>query len=69
MLRSRLQRRLFGSLRYYLPFINMDVVYDNGRLLEELGESTPKVRPLADYLPDLLRLIRGKAALREAFAP
>jgi nucleoside-diphosphate-sugar epimerase len=69
MLRTRMQRRLFGALRYYLPFINMDVVYDNSRLREELGESMPKVRPLAEYLPDLLGLIRGKAAIREAAAP
>ena len=46
----------------------MDVVFDDARLRADLGE-TPAVRPVGDYLPDLLKLIRPKAALREAALP
>ena len=67
--RSEMQRWLFRSLRYYLPFMNMDVVYDDSRLREELGDETPEVRPPQEYLPDLLALIRPQAALREAALP
>jgi thioester reductase-like protein len=67
-IRTPLQRQLFVSLRYYLPFFNMDVVFDDARLRADLGE-TPLVRPVSDYLPDLLKLIRPKAALREAALP
>lgn len=67
--RSPLQRRVFRSLRHYLPFLNMDVVYDSTRLEADLGPNAPSVRPLESYLPDLLRLIRPKAALKEAVLP
>ena len=66
--RTPLQRRLFRSLRYYLPFLNMDVVFDDARLRADLGE-TLAVRPVCDYFADLLGLIRPKAALREAALP
>jgi thioester reductase-like protein len=66
--RTPLQRRLFRSLRYYLPFLNMDVVFDDARLRADLGEA-PAVRPVCDYFADLLGLIRPKAALREAALP
>ena len=66
--RTPLQRQLFLSLRYYLPFFNMDVVFDDARLRADLGE-TPAVRPVSAYLPELLKLIRPKAALREAALP
>jgi hypothetical protein len=69
MLRTRLHRRLFHSLRHYLPFLNMDVVYDDARLRGELGAATPPVRPVAEYLPDLLGLIQARAALQEAALP
>jgi nucleoside-diphosphate-sugar epimerase len=64
-----LQRRVFRALRHYLPFLNMDVVYDNARLRADLGTAYPPVRPAAEYLPELLRLIRQRAALREAALP
>ena len=68
-IRTREQRKIFGMLRPYLPFINMDVVYDNGRLAAELGEPAVKVRPLTSYLGELLALIPREAALAEALNP
>src|SRR5262249_538503 len=67
--RSPLQKRLFRSLRHYLPFLNMDVVYDDTRLQTDLGDAMPPLQSAADYLPDLVRLIRPRAALREAALP
>ena len=67
--RTPLQRRVFRSLRHYLPFLNMDVVYDDARLRADLGDAAPAVWPLDEYLPDLLRRIRPVAALREAALP
>jgi nucleoside-diphosphate-sugar epimerase len=64
-----LQRRVFRALRHYLPFLNMDVVYDDSRLRADLGAALPRVKPAAEYLPELLRLIRQRAALREAALP
>ncbi len=67
--RTAVQRRVFRSLRTYLPFFNMDVVYDDSRLRAELGAAAPLVRPVERYLPGLLRLIGTRAALREAAVP
>ncbi len=67
--RSPLQKRVFRSLRHYLPFLNMDVVFDDTRLQIELGDAAPRLPSAADYLPDLVRLIRPRAALREAAMP
>ncbi len=69
MLRTAVHRRLFLSLRHYMPFLNMDVVFDDSRLHAELGETGPTVRAPQDYLPGLLRLIRHQAALQEAAMP
>lgn len=63
------RRRLFRSLRHYLPFLNMDVVYDDARLREVAAAADLPVEPPAAYLPDLLALIRQKAALQEACLP
>jgi nucleoside-diphosphate-sugar epimerase len=67
--RSPLQKRVFRSLRHYLPFLNMDVVYDDTRLKTDLLDAVPPLESAADYLPDLVRLIRPRAALREAAMP
>jgi thioester reductase-like protein len=64
-----LQRKIYGSLRYYFPFLNMDVVYDDERLQRELGPATPVIQPLENYLIELLGLIRTQAALKEAALP
>jgi nucleoside-diphosphate-sugar epimerase len=67
--RTPLQKRVFRSLRHYLPFLNMDVVYDDTRLRTDLGDAVPPLKSAAEYLPDLVRLIRPRAALREAAMP
>jgi len=51
------RRRSFGTLRHYLPFLNMNVTYDNGRLRTALGGALPPVRPVTDYLTGLLDLL------------
>jgi hypothetical protein len=67
--RTPLQKRVFRSLRHYLPFLNMDVVFDDTRMRMDLGEAVPPLRSPVDYLPDLVGLIRPRAALREAAMP
>jgi nucleoside-diphosphate-sugar epimerase len=64
-----LQRRIFSSLRLYLPFLNMNVVFDNDRLRADLGEQMPVLQSPHDYLGELVELIGTKAALREAVLP
>lgn len=56
------RRKAFATLRYYLPFLNMDVVYDNTRLRGELGEARPPIPPLTSYLGDLLALVEREPA-------
>ncbi|MBK9120927.1 MAG: SDR family oxidoreductase [Phycisphaerales bacterium] len=56
------RRRLFASLRNYLPFLNMNVAYDNSRLRAELGERFPALPPLTSYLFELLRLMSDDPA-------
>lgn len=51
------QRKLFSTFRYYLPFLNMDVVYDNARLRTELGDQFPKVSPVTEYMGNFLNLL------------
>ncbi len=51
------RRKLFSMVKYYLPFLNMDVVYDNSRLRTELGDATPAITPITAYMGDLLNLI------------
>lgn len=56
-IRTPEQRKVFASLRSYLPFLNMNVSYDHSRLRQELGECFPVLVPLTEYLADLLKLI------------
>jgi len=51
------QRRIFAALRNYLPFLNMNVLYDNSRLRDELGADFPALPPLTAYLGELLHLM------------
>ena len=48
---------MFATLRNYLPFLNMNVLYDNSRLRQELGDAFPPLPRLSTYLGDLLTLI------------
>ena len=59
------QRKIFAMLRHYLPFLNMDVAYDNTRLMTDLGPMAPAVAPLPSYLGDLLAMIPLEAVLAE----
>lgn len=65
--KSKRQRRIFFGLRYYLPFLNMDVTYDNHRLREELGELA--IPPLTTYVGGLLKRISQRHAMQEAARP
>jgi nucleoside-diphosphate-sugar epimerase len=51
------QRKLFRILKHYVPFINMNVVYDNSRLINEFDE-LKEVAPLFDYLGLVLNQIK-----------
>ena len=66
--RSAVQRRMYRSLGHYLPFINMDVVYDDSRLRQAVGPNPP-VRPVGDYIGDLFKLIQTEEAILEAAIP
>lgn len=67
--RARHQRKLFGTFRYYLPFLNMDVVYDNARLREEIDDDGVMVPAVTEYAGDLLRLITMEEAEAESLNP
>ena len=67
--RTRHQRKLFGTFRYYLPFINMDLVYDNVRLRDEIGDSAMAVPTVTEYAGDLLRLITMEEAVEGSKDP
>ncbi|MEE9297178.1 MAG: SDR family oxidoreductase [Phycisphaerae bacterium] len=67
--RARHQRRLFGTFRYYLPFINMDIVYDNARLREEIGDDGVMVPGVTEYAGNLLRLITMEEAEAQSLNP
>lgn len=57
VIRTPHQRKIFSSLRNYLPFLNMNVLYDHGRLREELGDQFPALSPLQTYLADMLSVL------------
>jgi nucleoside-diphosphate-sugar epimerase len=59
------QRRLFSTFRYYLPFLSMDVVYDNARLRTELGNELPEITPVTQYLGHLLNLVAPENATQK----
>jgi nucleoside-diphosphate-sugar epimerase len=48
------QRKTFSALRHYLPFLNMNVMYDNSRLRELLGDRMPQLEPFESYAGELL---------------
>ena len=62
-------RKIFFGLRYYLPFFNMNVVYDNRRWTEELGPRVPVLEPIANYIDGLLDQIELDEALAEVAKP
>jgi thioester reductase-like protein len=54
------QRKVFASLRNYLPFLNMNVLYDCSRLRQELGERFTPAPLLTTYLSELLGLVAAR---------
>ena len=61
--------KIFFGMRFYLPFLNMNVTYDNRRLREELGADCPRLPPLSEYLGSLLDLITMGQAVGELALP
>lgn len=55
--RTPTQRKCFATIKHYLPFLNMDVAYDNARLREEIGEEAVRIAHVTNYLAGLLRLV------------
>ncbi|MCG3128485.1 MAG: hypothetical protein CHACPFDD_03374 [Phycisphaerae bacterium] len=55
--RTPSQRMTFHRMRPYLPFLNMNVVYDNQRLLAETGQAPAGIARMTEYLPSLLDLM------------
>lgn len=47
---------LYESL-LYLPFINLNLIYDNSRLIDELGEDLPELPKFTEYVGQMLRVI------------
>lgn len=68
-IRTDLQEKMYVLLRHYFPFLNMDVSYNNERLVNELGPNQPQLQSVESYLGELLHLITTKAALAEALLP
>lgn len=62
------QRVLFQGIKYYLPFANMNVVYDNDRIVSELEEKN-ECPQLFNYLETILDNIDEKAVLTELRTP
>lgn len=65
---TRTQRTIFAGLRHYLPFLNMDVVFDNARMMNDLASSV-QAAPVTGYLSGLLDLVSAEDGLEEAARP
>lgn len=65
---DRTRQRLLRPLGLYLPFINSDVRYANGRLRDEIGNAADPVPP-SDYLSDLIAKINLREAYEEMARP
>jgi thioester reductase-like protein len=68
-IRTPRMRKVFYGLQYYLPFLNMDVVFDNTRLFEDLGRDFPSLPLPTSYLDELLGQISVSKALQETAIP
>lgn len=60
------QRKVFGLLRHYLPFFNMDVVYENHRLRQAIGADAMSMPLLTEYIGELLHLVSVDEAIIQA---
>jgi len=48
---------IWESLQVYLPFMEMNCVYDNTRLKEELGADLPYLPKFTDYMNEMVAMI------------
>ncbi|HUV39900.1 MAG TPA: hypothetical protein VMY39_09820, partial [Planctomycetota bacterium] len=48
---------LYEALNLYLPFINLNLVYDNTRLIEELGDDLPELPKFTEYMNEMVAVI------------
>ena len=55
---------LYQSL-LYLPFINMNMIYDNTRLIEELGEDFPHLPKFNEYVAEMMHVIKPDKIILE----
>jgi nucleoside-diphosphate-sugar epimerase len=63
------QRKLYFAMRHYLPFLNMDLVFDNTRLREEVDVMRKGLAHPKTYLGELLDLIPFETAMEESANP
>ncbi len=56
---------LYESL-LYLPFINLNLIYDNSRLLAELGDDLPHLPKFTEYVGQMLRVITPERVLPDS---
>lgn len=56
-LRARGFGPIWDSLQVYLPFLEMNCVYDNSRLKEELGDDFPTCLKFTGYMNEMLAMI------------
>ncbi|MCK4850939.1 MAG: SDR family oxidoreductase [Phycisphaerae bacterium] len=55
---------LYQSL-LYLPFINLNLIYDNSRLVSELEDDLPHLPKFTDYVGEMLRVITPERVASE----
>jgi len=48
---------LYEAIDLYLPYLNLNVVYDNTRLVQELGEDLPPLPKFTEYVNEMLATI------------
>lgn len=66
---DRRARMLFSRLRPYFAFLNMDTVFDNHRLHDELAGTVPDNPPVTTYIDSLLARFSLEDALRMSIDP
>jgi len=67
--RSRVQRIILVRVRPYLPFLNMNTVFDCRRISDVLGQDMPDNPPVTAYLGELLQQFSISEALAASLAP
>jgi len=48
---------LYEAVHLYLPFLNLNLVYDNSRLIEELGDDLPHLAKFNEYVTEMIATI------------